>query len=52
MYAAGVLYGLLHGRTPEEAGRLGAETASRVISQMGARLAQREIDAMKSAVLK
>ena len=51
MYAAGVLYGLIHGFTPEEAGRLGAATASRVISRMGARLPQNEINAARGEVL-
>ncbi|TAE28259.1 MAG: adenosine kinase [Candidatus Kapaibacterium sp.] len=51
MYAAGVLYGLTHGHSPEAAGRLGAVAASRVISQLGARLAQSDIDAAKREVV-
>jgi sugar/nucleoside kinase (ribokinase family) len=51
MYAAGVLYGLTHGYTPEEAGHLGANAASRVISQMGARLSQNEINDVRNRVL-
>ena len=38
MYAAGVLYGLAQGATPERAARLGSRTASYVVRQMGARL--------------
>jgi sugar/nucleoside kinase (ribokinase family) len=38
MYAAGVLYGLTHGMSWKQAGRLGSHAASRIVSQMGARL--------------
>ena len=38
MYAAGVLYGLTHGLTWQQAGRLGSHAAARIVAQMGARL--------------
>jgi sugar/nucleoside kinase (ribokinase family) len=38
MYAAGVLYGLTHGLTWRQAGRLGSHAAAQIVSQMGARL--------------
>lgn len=38
MYAAGVLYGLTHGRDIRAAAALGARAAHRVVLQMGARL--------------
>ena len=38
MYAAGVLYGLTHGLSWKQAGRLASHAAARVVSQMGARL--------------
>ena len=41
MYAAGVLYGLTHDMTWRQAGRLGSHAASRIVSQMGARLTQK-----------
>lgn len=37
LYAAGVLYGLTHGRSFAEAGRIGAIAAAEIISHMGAR---------------
>lgn len=43
MYAAGVLYGITHGLSPLEAGRLGSYAASIVISEVGART-KRKID--------
>ena len=39
MYAAGILYGLTNGLSFEEAGRVASLAASRVVAQMGARLA-------------
>ncbi len=38
MYAAGVLYGLTHGLSWQQAGRLGSHAAAKVVGQMGARL--------------
>ncbi len=38
MYAAGVLYAISHGYGPELAGRIGSYVASKVVSQVGARL--------------
>lgn len=38
MYAAGVLYGITHGMSWKQAGQLGSAAASRIVSQMGARL--------------
>ncbi len=38
MYAAGVLYGLTHGMSWPQAGRLASHAASRVVSKLGARL--------------
>jgi sugar/nucleoside kinase (ribokinase family) len=38
MYAAGVLYGLTHGMTWPQAGRLASNAASKVVSRLGARL--------------
>ncbi len=52
IYAAGVLYGLTHGHTPEEAGAIGSHAAARVISRMGARLPMDEIHHAKSAATK
>lgn len=37
MYAAGVLYGIAKGFSPERAGRIGSFVASRVVAQVGAR---------------
>ncbi|MBP7735173.1 MAG: adenosine kinase [Spirochaetes bacterium] len=37
MYAAGVLYGLARGYTPERCGRIGSFVSSKVVSQVGAR---------------
>ncbi len=39
MYAAGVMYGLTHGLSPAQAGKLGSFAAARVVSQLGPRLA-------------
>jgi sugar/nucleoside kinase (ribokinase family) len=38
MYAAGVLYGLTHGLTWKQAGRLGSHAAAHIVSQLGPRL--------------
>jgi len=38
MYAAGVLYGITHGLTWQQAGRLGSYAAAKVVAQLGARL--------------
>ena len=38
MYAAGVLYGITNGLTWQQAGHLASHAASRVVSQLGARL--------------
>ncbi|HTL27412.1 MAG TPA: adenosine kinase [Burkholderiales bacterium] len=38
MYAAGILYGLTHGLSWPEAGRLASHAAARVVSTLGARL--------------
>ncbi|MFN4133945.1 MAG: carbohydrate kinase family protein, partial [Candidatus Hadarchaeales archaeon] len=35
-YAAGVIYGLTHGRTPREAGGIGARMAGKVVEHFGA----------------
>ncbi|WP_437185781.1 adenosine kinase [Planctomicrobium sp. SH668] len=40
MYAAGILYGITNGLTWEQSGRLASHAASRVVSQLGARLKQ------------
>jgi len=40
MYAAGVLYGVTHGLTWQQAGRLGSYAAAKVVAQLGARLPQ------------
>lgn len=41
MYAAGILYGLTHGLSWPEAGRLASHAAARVVSVLGARLPAR-----------
>jgi sugar/nucleoside kinase (ribokinase family) len=51
MYAAGVLYGLTHGHTPEQAGNLGSQAAAKVISQLGARLSNDLIFDAKTSAL-
>jgi sugar/nucleoside kinase (ribokinase family) len=38
MYAAGILYGLTHGMSWKQAGRLASHAAARIVSQMGARI--------------
>ena len=40
MYAAGILYGLTNGLEWEQAGRVGSLAAAKVVSQLGARLAE------------
>ena len=51
IYAAGFLYGITHGHTPEQAGRLGSAAAAKVISQLGARLHDREFSALRHQAL-
>jgi sugar/nucleoside kinase (ribokinase family) len=41
MYAAGLLYGVTSGKSWKQAGRLASHAASRIVAQMGARLANR-----------
>ncbi|HKJ83840.1 MAG TPA: adenosine kinase [Mariprofundaceae bacterium] len=41
MYAAGVLYGITNGFSWRQAGHLGSHAASRIVSQLGARLGRR-----------
>ncbi|RLS55324.1 MAG: adenosine kinase [Planctomycetota bacterium] len=41
MYAAGILYGVTNGLSWKQAGRLASHASSRVVGQMGARLADR-----------
>ena len=38
MYAAGVLYGLTHGLSPAQSGKLGSFAAARIVSHLGPRL--------------
>jgi sugar/nucleoside kinase (ribokinase family) len=38
MFAGAFLYGLTHGLTPHDAGRLACFLSSKVVSQLGARL--------------
>ncbi|RMH51410.1 MAG: adenosine kinase [Zetaproteobacteria bacterium] len=38
MYAAGVLYGITHGRSWREAGEIGSRAAARIVTRPGARL--------------
>ena len=51
MYAGGLLYGITNGWSWKQAGRLASHAAGRVVSQLGARLANRftaaEIEALK-----
>lgn len=51
IYAAGFLYGITHNHTPEQAGILGATAAAKVISQLGARLHDREFAALRHQAL-
>jgi sugar/nucleoside kinase (ribokinase family) len=50
MYAAGILYGITNDLTWQQAGRLGSHAASKIVSQLGARLptpmSQEEIKAL------
>lgn len=48
LYAAGFLYGVTHGLTPVDSGKLGALCASEVISHMGARPDQNLAELAKS----
>lgn len=41
MFAGGILYGITHGHTWKQSGRLAAYAASRIVAQLGARLQQR-----------
>ena len=41
MYAAGVLYGITNGLSWQKAGHLASHAAARIVSQLGARLAQK-----------
>ena len=38
MYAAGFLYGIIHGYSADKAGLLASYTASKIVAQFGARL--------------
>ena len=38
MYAAGVLFGITHGRSWQQAGAIGSRAAARIVAQLGARL--------------
>jgi len=53
MYAAGVLYGITHGLTWQQAGHLGSHAAAKIVAQLGARLpeplTQEEITALTQA---
>ncbi|MGH8675103.1 MAG: adenosine kinase [Burkholderiales bacterium] len=53
MYAAGILYGLTHGLSWPQAGRLASHAAARVVSVLGARLpaklSREEVHAMSQA---
>lgn len=50
MYAAGFLYGITHGFTIPQSGLLASKAASKVISQLGARLHQEDIDTIRTSV--
>lgn len=50
MYAAGFLYGITHGFTPDTAGSFGSAAAARVVSQMGARLNHEHIEHIHSVI--
>ena len=41
MYAGGLLYGVTNGMDWKQAGRLASHCAARVVSQLGARLAEK-----------
>ena len=47
MYAAGILYGIANGIDIEKAGKMASYAASKVVSQVGARLSKGEIDKFK-----
>jgi sugar/nucleoside kinase (ribokinase family) len=44
MYAAGFMYGITHAKNPVKAGHLGSISASKVVSQYGARLTESHTD--------
>lgn len=52
MYAGGLLYGITNGMTWKQAGHLASHAAARIVSQLGARMANRftaeEIEALKA----
>ncbi len=50
MYAAGFMYGITHGYTPDVAGSFGSAAAARVVSQMGARLHNDHIQDIHSTI--
>ena len=41
MYAGGLVYGVTHGMDRKQAGRLALHCAAKVVSQLGARLAEK-----------
>jgi sugar/nucleoside kinase (ribokinase family) len=48
LYAAGVLYGISRGLSPETSGRIGSYVSSRVVSQVGARIREKiSIDSIR-----
>lgn len=51
IYAAGFLYGITHGHTPEQAGHLGSAAAAKVIAQLGARLHDSEFALLRHQAL-
>lgn len=50
MYAAGFMYGITHLKSPTKAGHLGSISASKVVSQYGARLQESHTDLRDSIV--
>jgi len=48
MFAGGFLYGITHGLTPEQSGRLASYSSSKVVAQHGARLRSSHIDIRNS----
>lgn len=48
MFAGGFLYGITHNYTPEKAGNIAAVAASKVISQLGARITNEEFQLLKN----
>ncbi|RMG90899.1 MAG: adenosine kinase [Zetaproteobacteria bacterium] len=51
MYAAGVLYGITHGLSWQQAGHLGSHAAAQIVAQLGARLPRRYTHAEIEALL-